>query len=247
MNCSFLHSFYCNVGSLLTTFFAHTCARYLVGTSIFPRVKTKTPSFFQNLFGSQQTNYTHSYNYPIAALIYGWFFIFFLTIAPIVSVEQACAIMLFSFTIAVTIITDFYTYLISTFMTLYLIPAVFFYAHMGYLKISLSESIISALIVGAVMALINFLYKKRREKDAFGEGDRDLLMYVAAFLGWFSTLHIIFYGSLIGSVWGIIALARKQTSSLGSYVLPFGTCLGFGVFVRLIILYGNSSLAQLLP
>lgn len=242
-----LSSFGYGLIGFFLTLFAHISARYLVGPSIFPRVKTESPTILKKLFGFRQVAHTPSYNALVAGLMAGYFASLFSTLFPTLPVEQACAITLFSFTIAITIITDFYTYLISTLVTLYLIPAVFFYAHMGYLKISLSESVMSTVIVGVVMTLINFLYEKKRGTPAFGEGDRDLLMYIAAFLGWFSTLNVIFYGSLIGSAWGIIAVIRKQATSFSSYILPFGTCLGFGVFIRLIILYGNSPLTRLIP
>lgn len=248
MNFNFWHVFFCAFKSWAITFIAHGFAQYLVGKNIFPREKMKTPAIFHTLFGLRQVAYGSSYNILVASGVHAFFFNFLFSIAPLLSIEKTCAIIIFAFTLAITVITDFYTYLISTLATLYLVPAVFFYAHMGYLDITLLQSILSAFIVGASMTLINYLYERRRGTAAFGEGDRDLLIYIAAFFGWFSTLLIIFYGSLIGSVWGITVFLKNRYSntaiSFNSYMLPFGTCLGFGAFFHILVTYGNGPVAH---
>lgn len=247
MNFNYYTIFYCTFASWFITFATHIAARYLVNTPIFPRIETETHPILQKLFGLKQTMRLTAYNHAVAAVIYVFFMQFFYVITPTLSIEQACALTLFYITIAITIITDFYTYLISTLVTLYLVPAVLFYAYKGYLGISLYESIITALIVGFSMYAINYIYTTRKGTPAFGEGDRDLLIYIATFMGGFPTLFIIFYASLIGSLWGIIALITKRHISFCSYTLPFGTCLGFGAFIHQFIsfFYGPTWLSYL--
>lgn len=167
---------------------------------------------------------------PMIGLLSIFFFNFFFYIRPTLLLESFTALSIFYFTLAVTIFTDFYTYLISTLMTLYLLPVAFFYAYQGYLSITLTESIISSLALGLTLQALNLLYYKYRNRFAFGEGDRDLLMYIAAFIGVRHTCVAIFYASILGSVWGLTNLAFKKKADLEESILPFGTCLGLAVY-----------------
>lgn len=229
MSSNFLFIAECLIGSFAFTLFAHLNARYLVGPSLFAfNDEMETNNFRTSFFD----NYILRYNYLIFFFIFS-FFCYFSYYIP--TTDHNWNIVPFYMALAVTIITDYYSYLISTSMTLMFLPLAFIYAYKGKLAITLSQSLSAAILIGIMVHIVNHIYYRRKNMYAFGEGDRDLLMLIAAFLGIVGTFEIIFYASLIGCIWALILLILKKQISLGSHILPFGTCLGLGAYFHYFI------------
>ena len=64
-----------------------------------------------------------------------------------------------------------------------------------------------------------------------GAGDIKMMLMVGAYLGWHLTLLTIFIGSLLGSIVGIMLIARSRGGMKTE--LPFGVFLGPAAIVAL--------------
>jgi len=80
--------------------------------------------------------------------------------------------------------------------------------------------------------LLGWAYYKLRRVEGMGGGDVKLAAMFGALLGWKLTLLVLLLGSLAGSVWGGILIARRQGS--GQTALPFGTLLAPAAMVAFL-------------
>ncbi|HLH16897.1 MAG TPA: prepilin peptidase [Bryobacteraceae bacterium] len=89
----------------------------------------------------------------------------------------------------------------------------------------LATAAISAFLPAFFLWGGGWLYLKLRHREGLGFGDVKLMVMVGAFLGLLPTLEAMLYGSLAGSVIGLlyIWITKKDASS---YPLPFGSFLG---------------------
>jgi len=100
------------------------------------------------------------------------------------------------------------------------------------------SSALGALIGGGTLFLVGFAWQIVRKRQGLGEGDMKMMAMVGAFLGWRHALLVIFGGSFLGSIVGILA------------IIFFGktlqTKLAFGIFLGLasiaLLFYGNAFL-----
>lgn len=84
-------------------------------------------------------------------------------------------------------------------------------------------------LVGAAIGyggpwLIGELYYRIRKREGLGLGDGMLLAVVGALLGWKGVLVSLFGGSVLGSIIGVVVLARQRQEIMQSE-LPFGPFL----------------------
>jgi leader peptidase (prepilin peptidase)/N-methyltransferase len=91
--------------------------------------------------------------------------------------------------------------------------------------VSVSESVLGALVGGGAIWLVGALYQKLRHREGLGFGDVKMVAMIGAFLGLRGVLGTLLLGSVAGSVVGLvfIVLTRKEAST---YELPFGSFLG---------------------
>jgi leader peptidase (prepilin peptidase) / N-methyltransferase len=91
--------------------------------------------------------------------------------------------------------------------------------------LSVGESILGALVASGMLWAVGAAYSAVRHKDGLGLGDVKMLAAVGAFLGLQGALATLVFGSVAGSVIGLlyIKLAKKEAAS---YELPFGAFLG---------------------
>ena len=75
-----------------------------------------------------------------------------------------------------------------------------------------------------ILLLVRWGYRAWRGQDGLGLGDVKLLAMVAAFLGFWPAVLTLFGGTLLGSVYGIWLLAKRQAGR--ETRLPFGSFLG---------------------
>jgi leader peptidase (prepilin peptidase)/N-methyltransferase len=127
----------------------------------------------------------------------------------------------FIWTMIVIAFIDLDTQLILNKVTIPAIPI--FYA------LSLATAPWWAGLVGAAVGygvpwLIGELYLRVRKREGLGLGDSTMLAVVGALLGWKGVVVSLFGGSLLGSVIGIVVLARSKKAIMQTE-LPFGPFL----------------------
>ena len=131
---------------------------------------------------------------------------------------------LFYVALTVTMFTDALTFLISRFVTIYLVPIGWALSYCGYLPISPLESITGSIIGLMLLAGINKISRRFLGRDGLGQGDVDLMAFIGAFTGpigcWFSLM----IGSIIGSVCGTAYMLIFKKSR-NDFLLPFGCFL----------------------
>jgi leader peptidase (prepilin peptidase)/N-methyltransferase len=81
--------------------------------------------------------------------------------------------------------------------------------------------------------LIGEIYYRLRGREGLGLGDGMLLALIGALLGWRGVVASLFGGSLLGSVIGIMVLARSPKGDVMRTELPFGPFLAAAATVYL--------------
>ena len=146
------------------------------------------------------------------------------------------AYFVFFSALIVTIRSDIETMLISQYVTLFLVPAAFIFSAYELLHISLFESIAGAIVGYLILPIINYIFKKLRNKNGIGAGDFDLLMLIGSFTGIVGCWATITLGSAAGSLYGLTYLAYDYRANRNSSItyntkIPFGPFLSFGAIV----------------
>ncbi|NRB21709.1 prepilin peptidase [Candidatus Dependentiae bacterium] len=126
----------------------------------------------------------------------------------------------------VSIRSDIETMLISRFVTLFLVPVGFFLSALGFLPITMIQSILGALAGYFSLYLFAKLFEWFTGKKGMGQGDLDLLAFIGSFIGPLGCWFVITIGSIIGSIWGISSILFLKKSK--STKIPFGPFLALG-------------------
>jgi leader peptidase (prepilin peptidase)/N-methyltransferase len=92
--------------------------------------------------------------------------------------------------------------------------------------------LLGAAIGYGVPWLIGEVYLLIRKREGLGLGDAKLLALVGALLGWRGIVFALFGGSLLGSVIGIVSLARAKENMMRTE-MPFGPFLAAGATLYL--------------
>lgn len=141
------------------------------------------------------------------------------------------AYFIFFSTLIVTIRTDFEWLLISRFVTSYLIPGVFLASYLGYLPVTLAQSMTGACFGYAILYLVQQLFVWATGKQGMGDGDLELLAYIGAFTGIFGAWTTLVISSVLGTCIGsVYLLATKQKES----IFPFGPSLAFAAMAYIL-------------
>jgi leader peptidase (prepilin peptidase) / N-methyltransferase len=99
--------------------------------------------------------------------------------------------------------------------------------------LAVAGALLGMLAGGGTLWLIRWGYQKLRHVEGMGLGDVKMMLMVGAFLGWQLTLLTIFFGSLLGSLVGII-LMRARGGNM-KMEIPFGVFLGPAAVVALFV------------
>ncbi len=101
---------------------------------------------------------------------------------------------------------------------------------------SLAEAVFSAAFFSGILWLVGWLYEKARHREGLGLGDVKMLAMVGAFLGMTGSQLTLIIGGVLGADigGGYILIARKKASE---YELPYGSFLGLGAFVAVVLWY----------
>jgi leader peptidase (prepilin peptidase)/N-methyltransferase len=131
----------------------------------------------------------------------------------------------------VTIRSDIETMLISSLVTLGLVPVGMVCGALGYLPITFNQSILGALIGYGSLLIIAKLFFAFTKQHGLGQGDLELMALIGSFLGPFGVWITILVGSWTGALFGVMYILLSGSSR--SVKLPFGPFLAFGGFVAI--------------
>jgi leader peptidase (prepilin peptidase)/N-methyltransferase len=212
--------------SLWTRSSCPLCEHSLAWYDLIPVV-----SYFLLAGRCRYCNGTISPLYPIIELATALFLTILLLLVPLPYFLQY--LLFFSFLI-VTVRSDLESMLISSFMTLYVIPIPFIFSGLSMLPISLSESIIGAISGYIFLFSIGTLFFWWTGKQGIGEGDFELLALIGAWTGPLGCWIAVTIGSMVGVLIGF-ALQTKRDGNTESLKIPFGPCLAFGAFCAVIL------------
>jgi leader peptidase (prepilin peptidase)/N-methyltransferase len=138
--------------------------------------------------------------------------------------------------------TDLESLLIPQLFTLWMIPAGLLAAWFHFTNVSLTQSIMGALIGYGMLWVIAWTFHRVTGKDGLGVGDMELLAMIGAFLGPLGAWITLVIGSVSGLIAGscYLALSGKTRSTQ----IPFGPFLALGACTYL--LWGTKLAAFLL-
>lgn len=102
----------------------------------------------------------------------------------------------------------------------------------GLAQGSLVNSLLGALIGGGALLAVYLAALFLLKKEGLGLGDAKLMAMIGAFLGWQGALFTILAGSLLGSVAGLVLLAKGRLR-MGE-PMPFGPYLAAGGLILAI-------------
>ncbi len=139
------------------------------------------------------------------------------------------AYFIFFSALIVTIRTDLQEMLISRFVTLYAVPVGWLLAFLGYVPITLAQSIIGSLAGYGILLLISVAFAKIKGKEGMGQGDLELLAFIGSFVGLWGCWITLMIGSTFGALWGIGFLLYHHKKE--SIALPFGPFLAIGAIL----------------
>lgn len=136
---------------------------------------------------------------------------------------------LFFSLLIVSIRTDLEAMLISRLVTLLAVPLGLLCAGLGYLPITLNQSMLGCLIGYGIPWLLAKSFKMLTGKDGLGAGDLDLLAFTGSFigpLGFWATLAIGSWAATIVGILGIVTGFMDRNARF-----PFAPFLIFGAML----------------
>ena len=152
------------------------------------------------------------------------------------------AYFVFFSALIVTIRTDLQFMLISRFVTIFLIPAGYLFATLGWLPITLWQSIWGSIFGYLVLLGAAKLFAWATGKQGMGQGDLELLAFIGAFIGPWGCWITLMLASTIGAFAGIAYMILSRQKS--GIKIPFGPFLALGAI--LFVLYQDFFIALLL-
>lgn len=177
-----------------------------------------------------------SFQYPITELITGAvYIILFLTFG--LSIEFVFYIILTSILILTSII-DLKTGYIYEYISF--IGIGFGIAFVVYKYFTLGE-FLPYIIGGVVVALILSIFAIF---GGMGWGDVEIAFMCGLYLGFSSSLLMLFLSIIIGGIIGIIILILRKNKGKEDNTMPFGPCIALGCFISL--LYGEGIIKSFL-
>ncbi len=139
----------------------------------------------------------------------------------------SCAIsaIFFSALIASTR-TDLEAMVIPQLFSIWLVPVAWLSASMGYLPISLLNSVLGAFLGYGILWLIAYSFKRFTGTEGMGVGDMEFLSMIGAFLGPIGVWASVMIGSLTGLAFGALYIFFLKCPR--GVRIPFGPFLALG-------------------
>lgn len=139
------------------------------------------------------------------------------------------AYFVFFSALIVTIRTDIEFMLISRFVTIFLIPLGLMFATLGFLPITLTQSIAGTALGYLVLLGAAKLFWWATGTQGMGQGDLELLAFIGAFIGPWGCWLTLLLASTLGSIAGIsYMIICKRRSSIK---IAFGPFLAFAAML----------------
>lgn len=132
----------------------------------------------------------------------------------------------------VAIRTDIETMLISRFTSIFLIPLAIVLNLLGYLPLTISQTLYGALFGYFLLFSINKIYYLLTKRNGIGQGDMELLAMIGAFTSLIGCWISLLIGSILGSIVGILLVLLKKVQITNK--LPFGPFLAIGAIVYVL-------------
>jgi leader peptidase (prepilin peptidase)/N-methyltransferase len=88
-------------------------------------------------------------------------------------------------------------------------------------------------VAAGLLLFIRFLYKQLRHQEGLGLGDIKLVAMITAFLGFWLGAFAIFLGFILGGLYAVTLIARRQATSTTR--IPLGTFLAIGGLAAAIL------------
>jgi leader peptidase (prepilin peptidase)/N-methyltransferase len=100
---------------------------------------------------------------------------------------------------------------------------------------SLADAAFSAVFFSGILWLAGWIYEKVRHREGLGLGDVKMLAMVGAFLGASGAQLTLMIGGVLGVIigGGYILVAKKKAAE---FELPYGSFLGVGAFITLVVM-----------
>ena len=152
------------------------------------------------------------------------------------NIHYVIAYSLFFSALIVTIRSDFEVMQISPLVTLWLLPFTFIAAYLGYLPITLSDSVYGALFGFFILQSVNLIYRTIKKQDGIGDGDHMLLAFIGSWIGIFGCWATILIGSLLGCAFAFaLLITQKIDEPYRTVQIPYGSFLALAAM--LFVLY----------
>ena len=145
--------------------------------------------------------------------------------------EYSWQLIFFISTLCVSLITDLYFFLISRFVTLYLVPFVWAAGYYGILPISFHESIEGALLSFLFLWSFKSLFLMIRKYDGLGQGDIDMLTYIGAVTGILGAWCTLLYACIVSLSYLPLQYVFAKNNSPQ---IPLGVFLCIGCWLYLL-------------
>jgi leader peptidase (prepilin peptidase)/N-methyltransferase len=101
-------------------------------------------------------------------------------------------------------------------------------------SLSFLESLVGAAVGAGLLWFTGAVYRRVRGREGLGFGDVKMLAMIGAFLGLRGALQTLIFGSLAGSLIGLIYI-RAARKDYATYELPFGTFLAFSALALALL------------
>lgn len=128
--------------------------------------------------------------------------------------------LFFIFALCVTIYSDFQYFLISRFVSLYLVPCMWIGSYFLHFPISGTESVSASLTFFAFLYSVRYISLHIFKKDGLGQGDVDLITFIASFSGFLGAWFSLMFGSLLAIVCTLPQLIQDKNPKIayGAYM-----------------------------
>jgi len=103
-------------------------------------------------------------------------------------------------------------------------------AQWGARLFSLAEALLAVVVTAGSLWLVGELYYRVRKREGLGFGDVKMVAMIGSFLGLQGALTALVFGSVLGSVVGLLLVVLKRKDA-ATYELPFGSFLGFAALI----------------
>ena len=151
------------------------------------------------------------------------------------------------FSLLIIFMTDFNEFIIPNSITysVGLLGIILTYLYLNPFNVYIIDSLLGGIICGGIFFSISKFYLLYKKKEGLGMGDIKMISMLGFWLGIESTMLVIIFSSLVGSIIGIVLIIANKLKS--DEYIPFGCFISIaaGLIIYLKVQF-NFNLYQLL-